>query len=100
VGSRFDKLKAMSPPKGSEGRGDGPQGLQEPNKVRQLQITLGWKASAIQPMELGKPNAGKPPVRFDQGREAGGPWPPGLSIRRFPPTLHHTCLLKRGKVKK
>ena len=38
--------------------------------------------------ELGKPDAGKPPVRFDEGREADGHWPSGLSIRRFPPTLH------------
>ncbi len=26
-------------------------------------------------MELGKPDAGKPPVRFDEGREADGHWP-------------------------
>ena len=26
-------------------------------------------------MELGKPDAGKPPVRFDEGREAEGHWP-------------------------
>ena len=38
--------------------------------------------------ELGKPDAGKPPVRFDEGREADGHWPSGLSIRRFLPTLH------------
>ncbi len=38
--------------------------------------------------ELGKPDAGKPPVRFDEGREADGHWPSSLSIRRFPPTLH------------
>ena len=38
-------------------------------------------------MGFGKPDAGKPPVRFDEGREADGHWPPGLSIRRFPPTL-------------
>jgi len=37
--------------------------------------------------ELGKPDAGKPPVRFDEGREADGHWL-CLSIRRFPPTLH------------
>ncbi len=38
--------------------------------------------------ELGKPDAGKPPVRFDEGREADGHWPEGLSTRRSPPTLH------------
>src|SRR5260221_824183 len=38
--------------------------------------------------ELGKPDAGKPPVRFDEGREADGHWPSGLSPRCFPPTLH------------
>ena len=38
--------------------------------------------------ELGKPDAGKPPVRFDEGREADGHWLSGLSIRRFLPTLH------------
>jgi hypothetical protein len=74
--------------KSSEGRGDGPQGLQAPYNVRQLQITLGRRASVFRPMELGKPDAGKPPVRFDEGREADGHWPSGLSIRRFPPTLH------------
>jgi hypothetical protein len=42
--------------------------------------------------ELGKPDAGKPPVRFDDGREADGHWPSGLSIRRFPPTLHSILL--------
>jgi hypothetical protein len=39
-------------------------------------------------MEPGKPDAVKPPGRFDEGREADGHWPSGLSIRRFPPTLH------------
>jgi hypothetical protein len=38
--------------------------------------------------ELGKTDAGKPPVRFDEGRGANSHWPKGLSIRRFPPTLH------------
>ena len=38
--------------------------------------------------ELGKPDAGKPPVRFDEGREADGHWHSGLSISRFLPTLH------------
>src|SRR6266446_4536597 len=33
-------------------------------------------------LELGKPDAGKPPVRFDEGREVDGHWPLGLSIRR------------------
>jgi hypothetical protein len=74
--------------KRNEGRGDGPRGLQAPNKVPELQITLGRRASAFRPRELGKPDAGKPLVRFDEGREAGGHWPSGLSNRRFPPTLH------------
>src|ERR1700733_320711 len=43
-------------------------------------------------MELGKPDAGKPPVRFEEGREADGHWPSGLSIRRFLPTLHGSCV--------
>ena len=30
-------------------------------------------------------------VRFDEGREAVGHWPSGLSIHRFPPTLHPVC---------
>ena len=38
-------------------------------------------------MELGKPFAGKPLARFDEGRKADGHWPFGFSIRRFPPTL-------------
>ena len=29
---------------------------------------------AIRKLELGKPDAGKPPVRFDEGREADGHW--------------------------
>ena len=32
-------------------------------------------------MELGKPDAGKPPVRFDEGREPGGHWVQILSFR-------------------
>src|SRR5439155_9304346 len=54
-------------------------------------------------MELGKPDAGKPPVRFDEGREADGHWL-CLSFRRFPPTLHifissscETCCLAQLK---
>jgi hypothetical protein len=39
-------------------------------------------------MELGKPDAGKPPVRFDEGRESDGHWAHALSIRRLLPTLH------------
>ena len=35
--------------KSSEGCGDGPQGLQAPKNVRQLQITLGRRASAFRP---------------------------------------------------
>ena len=46
-------------------------------------------------MEPGKPDAGKPPVRFDEGREADGHWPLGFSTRRFPPTLHIAYLKKR-----
>ena len=44
-------------------------------------------AQAKRKTTLGKPCAGKPPARFDEGREADGHWPSGLSIRRFPPTL-------------
>jgi len=60
-----------------EGGGDGPAtaGLQAPDKLRQLQVTLYRPASNRDPyMELGKPDAGKPPVRFDEGREADGHW--------------------------
>ena len=58
--------------KSREGCGDGPRGLTAPDKVRQLQITLYRKAAT---KELGKPDAGKPPVRFDEGRGADGHWP-------------------------
>jgi RNA-directed DNA polymerase len=34
-----------------------------------------WTQPSGTSMELGKPDAGKPPVRFDEGREAGGHWP-------------------------
>jgi hypothetical protein len=74
--------------KRNEGRGDGPQGLPAPIKVRQLQITrCVGKRIRFLTKELGKPDAGKPPVRFDEGREADGHWL-CLSTRRFPPTLH------------
>jgi hypothetical protein len=39
-------------------------------------------------MEPGKPDAGKPPVRFDEGRESGGHWVQTLSSRWLLPTLH------------
>ena len=52
---------------GSEGRGDGSQGLPTPDKVRQLQVTLHRKLTPTR--QLGKPDAGKPPVRFDEGRK-------------------------------
>ena len=48
--------------------------------------------------ELGKPDAGKPPVRFDEGREADGHCPAGLSLRRFPPTLHIWSFAAEGKL--
>ena len=55
--------------KSNKGRSDGPRGLTAPDKVRELQITLyrsGVKYRHRE-MELGKPDAGKPPVRFDEG---------------------------------
>src|SRR3954453_7085297 len=36
-------------------------------KVRELPIPAGAGASAFRVTELGKPDAGKPPVRFDEG---------------------------------
>ena len=89
--------------KSREGCGDGPRGLPAPEKVRQLQITLYRKAQSKPEYrfyaghdgvttpkikELGKPDAGKPPVRFDEGREPDGHWCSHLSLRRLPPTLH------------
>jgi hypothetical protein len=74
--------------KSSEGRGDGPQGLQAPYKRSAIANHAGSGSVSSPAKELGKPDAGKPPVRFDEGREADGHWPLGLSIRRFPPTLH------------
>jgi len=72
----------------SEGRGDGPQGLQAPNRRSATANHAGSESVSFPAKELGKPDAGKPPVRFDEGREADGHWPSRLSIRRFPPTLH------------
>jgi hypothetical protein len=43
-------------------------------------------------MGPGKPCAGKPHARFDEGRGADGHWFLCLSIRRFPPTLLHAAL--------
>ena len=74
--------------KKSEGRGDGPQGLQAPDKRSATANHAGSESVSLPAKELGKPDAGKPPVRFDEGREADGHWPSGLSIRRFPPALH------------
>jgi hypothetical protein len=73
--------------KSNEGHGDGPLGYQRHKTVRELPIHAGAAALPLR-KELGKPDAGKPPVRFDEGREAVGHWPAGLSIHRFPPTLH------------
>ena len=51
------------------------------------------KTTLHEKMELGKPDAGKPPVRFDEGREENGHGLSGLSLRLFPPTLQarRTC---------
>ena len=76
----------------SEGRGDGPQGLQAPNRRSATANHAGSESVSFPAKELGKPDAGKPPVRFDEGREADGHWPSGLSTRRFPPTLHWIML--------
>jgi hypothetical protein len=73
--------------KSSEGRGDGPRGLQAPYKRSATANHAGSESVSSPTKELGKPDAGKPLVRFDEGREADGQWPSGLSIRRFPPTL-------------
>src|SRR5579862_293277 len=73
--------------KRNEGHGDGPLGYQRHKIVHELQIHAGAAALPLR-KELGKPDAGKPPVRFDEGREAVGHWPSGLSLHRFPPTLH------------
>ena len=75
--------------KSNEGRGDGPQGLQAPYKRSATATHAGSESVSFPAKEFGKPDAGKPPVRFDEGREADGHWPSGLSFRRFPPTLHH-----------
>jgi hypothetical protein len=73
--------------KRSEGRGDGPQGLPAPNKRSATANHAGPGSVSFPAKELGKPDAGKPLVRFDEGWEADGHWPSGLSIRRFSPTL-------------
>jgi hypothetical protein len=71
-----------------KGGGDGPRGLQAPvNSGNCKSHCIGKRAIATRKKELGKPDAGKPPVRFDEGREADGHWH-CLSIRRFLPTLH------------
>ena len=74
--------------KSNEGRGDGPQGLQAPDKRSATANHAGSESVSFPAKELGKPDAGKPLVRFDEGREADGHWSSDLSIRRFPPTLH------------
>ena len=74
--------------KSNEGRGDGPQGLQAPDKRSATGNHAGSESVSFPVKELGKPDAGTPLVRFDEGRAADGHWPSGLSIRCFPPTLH------------
>ncbi len=54
--------------KRSEGRGDGPQGLPAPNKRSATANHAGPGSVSFPAKELGKPDAGKPPVRFDEGR--------------------------------
>ena len=83
--------------KSSEGHGDGPQGLQAPNRRSATANHAGSESVSFPAKELGKPDAGKPPVRFDEGREADGHWPSRLSIRRFPPTLHPARPLRLAK---
>src|ERR1700677_2328015 len=78
--------------KSSEGRGDGPRGLQAPYKRSATANHAGSESVSFSAKELGKPDAGKPLVRFDEGREADGHWSSDLSIRRFPPTLHPVLL--------
>ena len=84
--------------KKSEGRGDGPQGLQAPDKRSATANHAGSESVSFPAKELGKPDAGKPLVRFDEGWEADGHWPSGLSIRRFPPTLHTIRSNATGRV--
>src|SRR5437667_11828867 len=46
------------------------------------------RSSGSSPLnEFGEPNMGNPSVRFDEGRERVGHWPPGLSIHALLPTL-------------
>jgi hypothetical protein len=47
-------------------------------------------------MELGDPDAGKPPVRFDEGREPDGHWVQTLSVRWLLPILHAYETSTRG----
>ena len=55
--------------KRSEGQGDGPRGIQTPEKVRKLQIALYRKANeAMRLNRPGEPDTGNPSVRFDEGR--------------------------------
>ena len=56
-------------------------------------------------MEPGKPDAGKPPVRFDEGREAGGHWhlaSQSVASRLLYTSTHEETILKtdgRGRVR-
>ena len=58
--------------KSREGCGDGPQGLPAPYNVQELQIHPLPESFSFPTKKLGKPEAGKPPVRFDEGREEDG----------------------------
>src|ERR1700722_7911572 len=53
--------------KSNEGRGDGPQGLQAPDKRSATANHAGSESVSFPAKELGKPDAGKPLVRFDEG---------------------------------
>src|SRR5260221_5505443 len=67
--------------------GDGPLGYQ---RHESSGVAIPRRPCGLWPQckELGKPDAGKPPVRFDEGRGAVGPWTYGLSIQRVSATLH------------
>ena len=71
----------------SQGRGWPGDRIVTPTKVRELGRRLYRRAQALRGMTLGKPCAGKPPARFDEGQGKDGHWPAGLSIRLLLPTL-------------
>ena len=67
-----------------EGSGDGSTGAISAHNDSAASIHAMSPSESEAQVGFGKPDAGKPPVRFDEGRGADGHWPPGPFNPSFP----------------